>query len=127
MKELKISHQNAVSKDQVRIQSTIEQAVLFTIILNKLVHSIKKYLFKRTSLFFSVSYSMPDLKLLTLLLLMIRLKKSKQQYNVASKSAYVITVELLDNVNIECTLTAESTGKITFQHPRPNYLAPESR
>ena len=56
---------------------------------------------------------MPDLKLLTSLLL-IRLKKSKQQYNVASKSAYVITVELLDNVNIECTLTAESTGKITF-------------
>jgi len=41
----------------------------------------------------------------------IRLKKSKQQYNVASKSAYVITVELLDSATVECTLTAESTGK----------------
>jgi hypothetical protein len=41
----------------------------------------------------------------------LRLKKSKQQYNVASKSMYVITVELLDNNQLECTLTAESTGK----------------
>ena len=41
----------------------------------------------------------------------IKLKKSKQQYNVASKSVYVISVELLDNVSIECTLTADSTGK----------------
>ena len=40
----------------------------------------------------------------------LRLKK-KQQYNVASKSMYVITVELLDNNQLECTLTAESTGK----------------
>ena len=40
----------------------------------------------------------------------IRLKKSKQQYNVASKSVYVITVELLDNTMLECTLTSESTG-----------------
>ena len=55
---------------------------------------------------------MPDSKLLTNWL--IRLKKSKQQYNVASKSAYVITVELLDNATIECTLTAESTGKKTI-------------
>lgn len=41
----------------------------------------------------------------------LRLKKSKQQYNVASKSVYVITVELLDNAPLECTLTAESTGR----------------
>jgi len=45
----------------------------------------------------------------------IRLKKSKQQYNVASKSAFVITVELLDNAQLECTLTAESTGNIIFK------------
>lgn len=44
----------------------------------------------------------------------LRLKKSKQQYNVASKAMYVITVELLDNNQLECTLTAESTGKISF-------------
>ena len=42
----------------------------------------------------------------------IKLKKSKQQYNVASKSVYVISVELLDNVSIECTLTADSTGEL---------------
>lgn len=42
----------------------------------------------------------------------LRLKKSKQQYNVASKAMYVITVELLDNNQLECTLTAESTGKL---------------
>ena len=42
----------------------------------------------------------------------IRLKKSKQQYNVASKSAFVITVELLDQTTVECTLTAESTGNL---------------
>ena len=45
----------------------------------------------------------------------LRLKKSKQQYNVASKAMYVITVELLDNNQLECTLTAESTGKKAFQ------------
>ena len=44
----------------------------------------------------------------------LKLKKSKQQYNVASKSVYVISVELLDNASIECTLTAESTGKHMF-------------
>ena len=43
--------------------------------------------------------------------LKFKLKKSKQQYNVASKSMYVITVELLDNALLECTLTAESTGR----------------
>ncbi len=41
----------------------------------------------------------------------IKLKKTKQQYNVASKAMYVIKVELLDNTLLECTLTAESTGK----------------
>ena len=40
----------------------------------------------------------------------LKLKKSKQQYNVASKAMFVITVELLDNAMLECTLTAESTG-----------------
>ena len=44
----------------------------------------------------------------------LRLKKSKQQYNVASKAMYVITVELLDNNQLECTLTAESTGKKSY-------------
>ena len=43
--------------------------------------------------------------------LKFKLKKSKQQYNVASKSMYVITVELLDNAMLECMLTAESTGR----------------
>jgi len=41
----------------------------------------------------------------------LRLKKSRQQYNVASKSVFVITVELLDNAVLECTLSAESTGR----------------
>ena len=39
------------------------------------------------------------------------MRQKKQQYNVASKAMYVITVELLDNNQLECTLTAESTGK----------------
>jgi tyrosine-protein phosphatase non-receptor type 14/21 len=43
----------------------------------------------------------------------LKLKKSKQQYTVASKSRYVISVELLDNSVLECTLTAESTGQST--------------
>jgi len=38
-------------------------------------------------------------------------KKSKQQYNVASKSVFVLTVELLDSAVLECTLSAESTGR----------------
>ena len=44
-------------------------------------------------------------------------KKSKQQYNVASKSVFVLTVELLDSAVLECTLSAESTGRsaTTFQ------------
>ncbi len=42
----------------------------------------------------------------------LKLKKSKQgQYNVASKAVFVITVELLDNAVLECTLTADSTGQ----------------
>ncbi|XP_063225747.1 tyrosine-protein phosphatase non-receptor type 14 isoform X2 [Bacillus rossius redtenbacheri] len=40
----------------------------------------------------------------------LRLKKS-QQYKVASKSLFVICVELLDGTTMECTLSAESTGK----------------
>eukprot|EP00096_Caligus_rogercresseyi_P004380 TRINITY_DN18610_c0_g1_i1.p1 TRINITY_DN18610_c0_g1~~TRINITY_DN18610_c0_g1_i1.p1 ORF type:complete len:1044 (+),score=421.24 TRINITY_DN18610_c0_g1_i1:203-3334(+) len=36
---------------------------------------------------------------------------SKQQYNVLSKSVYVLTVELLDNSMLECTLSSESTGR----------------
>ncbi len=42
----------------------------------------------------------------------IKLKKNKQQYNVASKSMFVLTVELLDSAMLECTLTADSTGKV---------------
>ena len=38
-------------------------------------------------------------------------KKSRQQYNVASKSVFVLTVELLDSAVLECTLSAESTGR----------------
>ncbi|XP_049955648.1 tyrosine-protein phosphatase non-receptor type 14 [Schistocerca serialis cubense] len=40
----------------------------------------------------------------------LRLKKSRQ-YNVASKSVYVICVELLDSTTIECTLSSESSGR----------------
>ncbi|XP_075228092.1 protein tyrosine phosphatase non-receptor pez isoform X2 [Lycorma delicatula] len=40
-----------------------------------------------------------------------RLKKSSRQYNVVSKSLFVICVELLDSTTIECTLSAESVGK----------------
>ena len=50
----------------------------------------------------------------------LRLKKSKQQYNVASKSVYVITVELLDNAQLECTLTSESTGRDSGQGSNKN-------
>ena len=41
--------------------------------------------------------------------------KSKAQYNVASKAVFVITVELLDNAMLECTLTADSTGECLAQ------------
>lgn len=41
----------------------------------------------------------------------LKLKKSQQKYNVSTKSMFVITVELLDNSLLECTLTADSTGK----------------
>lgn len=40
----------------------------------------------------------------------LRLKKSRQ-YNVVSKSLFVICVELLDSTSIECTLSAESVGR----------------
>lgn len=40
----------------------------------------------------------------------LRLKKSRQ-YNVVSKSLFVICVELLDNATIECTLSSESVGR----------------
>lgn len=41
---------------------------------------------------------------------LLRIKKSRQ-YNVVSKSLYVICVELLDSTSIECTLSAESVGQ----------------
>jgi hypothetical protein len=40
----------------------------------------------------------------------LRLKRSRQ-YNVVSKSLFVICVELLDGTSIECTLSAESSGR----------------
>lgn len=39
----------------------------------------------------------------------LRLKKSKQ-YNVVTKTVFVICVELLDNSIVECTLSADSLG-----------------
>ncbi len=49
----------------------------------------------------------------------LKLKKSskRQQYNVASKAVFVITVELLDNAALECTLTADSTGRKQQRFP----------
>lgn len=41
---------------------------------------------------------------------LFRLKKSRQ-YNVVSKSLFVICIELLDSSSTECTLTSESTGR----------------
>lgn len=40
----------------------------------------------------------------------LKLKKSRQ-YSVVSKSLFVISVEILDGTNIECTLSSESTGQ----------------
>ena len=40
----------------------------------------------------------------------LRLKK-RHHYDVASKDMFVLTVELLDNAQLECTLTAESSGR----------------
>lgn len=40
----------------------------------------------------------------------LKLKKSRH-YSVVSKSLFVISVEILDNTNIECTLSSESTGQ----------------
>ncbi|CAG0921348.1 unnamed protein product [Notodromas monacha] len=42
--------------------------------------------------------------------LKLKLRKSRQ-YNVSTKSLYVLTVELLDGSTIDCTLTADSTGR----------------
>ncbi|OXA59565.1 Tyrosine-protein phosphatase non-receptor type 14 [Folsomia candida] len=39
------------------------------------------------------------------------LKRNSKQYNVVSKSAFVISVELLDNGVMECTLDSDSTGR----------------
>ena len=38
-------------------------------------------------------------------------KSRRQQYDVSSKDVFVLTVELLDNAVLECTLSAESTGR----------------
>lgn len=55
----------------------------------------------------------------------LRLKKSRQ-YNVVSKSLFVIGIELLDSTSVECTLATESLGrecldnicqKLSFQQP----------
>lgn len=40
----------------------------------------------------------------------LRLKKSRH-YSVVSKSLFVISVEILDSTNIECTMSSESTGQ----------------
>ncbi|XP_064212238.1 tyrosine-protein phosphatase non-receptor type 21 [Tribolium castaneum] len=40
----------------------------------------------------------------------LKLKKSRH-YSVASKSLFVISVEMLDATNVECTLSSESTGQ----------------
>jgi len=39
------------------------------------------------------------------------LKRSSKQYNVINKSTFVISVELLDNGFMECTLDSDSTGR----------------
>ena len=40
----------------------------------------------------------------------LKLKKSRH-YSVVSKSLFVISVDVLDNTNVECTLSSESTGQ----------------
>ncbi|CAB3382009.1 Hypothetical predicted protein [Cloeon dipterum] len=40
----------------------------------------------------------------------LRLKKSSKNYNVVSKTVFVICVELLDGTTVECTLSSESIG-----------------
>ncbi|GIY54172.1 tyrosine-protein phosphatase non-receptor type 14 [Caerostris extrusa] len=40
----------------------------------------------------------------------LKLKKSRQ-YNVSSKNLFVLSVELLDNTTVECTLSAQSLGQ----------------
>lgn len=40
----------------------------------------------------------------------LKLKKSRQ-YNVSSKNLFVLSVELLDNTTVECTLSSQSLGQ----------------
>lgn len=40
----------------------------------------------------------------------LKLKKSRH-YSVVSKSLFVISVEMLDSTNIECTLSSENKGQ----------------
>ena len=40
----------------------------------------------------------------------LRLKKTRR-YNVSGKNSYVARIQLLDNTQIECTLTNESMGQ----------------
>ncbi|XP_065214108.1 tyrosine-protein phosphatase non-receptor type 14-like isoform X1 [Planococcus citri] len=56
----------------------------------------------------------------------LRLRKNRHQYNVVSKSLFVVGVELLDSTSVECTLATESLGsecldnicqKLSFQQP----------
>lgn len=45
----------------------------------------------------------------------LRLKKSRQ-YNVVSKSLFVVGIELLDSTSVECTLATESLGRECLDH-----------
>jgi len=44
------------------------------------------------------------------------LKRTSKQYNVVSKSTFVLSVTLLDNGIMECTLDADSTGNHCLQN-----------
>ncbi|XP_074654164.1 tyrosine-protein phosphatase non-receptor type 21-like [Tubulanus polymorphus] len=48
----------------------------------------------------------------------LRLKRTRR-YHVSSKNLYVVCVRLLDNAVIECTLTAESTGRECLENIAP--------
>ena len=39
----------------------------------------------------------------------LKLKKTRH-YNVLSKNVLVLSIELIDKTNLECTLSADSTG-----------------
>ena len=45
----------------------------------------------------------------------LRLKKTRQ-YNVVSRNVLVLSVELIDKTNLECTLSADSTGLDCLQN-----------